>query len=336
MHIYYPSNAVIYSRSVTGISNVTEQYIGIQPDTVFVLSGSSLLSSSLSASYASSSLSASYALTASYAPSTPSVSASYASSSTSASYALSASYAPSSGNNATASYAGTASYLVGYRDTNRVVDQSWEFLSSHTSTDSIFDGWNIINGTVTSVNSELGHPGIVRRNTNVTQNLPNSFTPSISTAVAGIALGDFRSFEVILRPAVTSAYDHVVRIGLFTDMAGLTQSKGFYFERTGSAGISASWQLTSMSGSIMQTTGSPVTYGTGAGDWHNFKLLRDNVTNKISYIIDDIFYTTSSYNLPLDTGFVFGVQIYPTIAAQRSFDIDYARITSYPITSSGR
>lgn len=52
MHIYYPSDAVVYYKNTPIGGPVTEQYIGVQPDTIFVLSGSTNFTSSLTASSA--------------------------------------------------------------------------------------------------------------------------------------------------------------------------------------------------------------------------------------------------------------------------------------------
>lgn len=61
--IYYPSNATIYTRNVSG-SSLIEQNIGIAPDQIFVFSGSTNFTASLSASWSSQSLSSSFALNA--------------------------------------------------------------------------------------------------------------------------------------------------------------------------------------------------------------------------------------------------------------------------------
>jgi hypothetical protein len=138
--IYYPSNATVYTRNVN--SYLTEQIIGLTPDTIFVFTTGSLgFTSSIfygnSASYASSSISSSYTLTASYALNggggnslsaswaSQSLSASYASSSVSSSYTLTASYALNGGgggggNSLSASWASqslSASYLIGSTST---------------------------------------------------------------------------------------------------------------------------------------------------------------------------------------------------------------------------
>lgn len=73
--IYYPTSTRIYQREVVN-QNLTELSIGIQPDQILVLTGSTFFTSSLSASYASTSniaSSSSYSLTSSY-----SLSSSYA------------------------------------------------------------------------------------------------------------------------------------------------------------------------------------------------------------------------------------------------------------------
>jgi len=152
--VYYPSNASVYTRQVAG--GLTEQTIGLTPDTIFIFTTSSLgFTSSImygnSASWASSSYSSSYALSASYAPGSPSVSASYAltaswapstpnnfsvsssfsSASISSSYATSASYAPGSPS-VSASYALTSSYALSasYAPGNPSVSASYALTAS--------------------------------------------------------------------------------------------------------------------------------------------------------------------------------------------------------------
>jgi hypothetical protein len=95
MYIYYPSNAVVYTRQVGGPNMVTEQWIGSGPDSVIIISGS-------------------YPPTAS----TAFISASYAivyttsmSLADSASWAGTASYSLNALGTPSASYAGTSSFL---------------------------------------------------------------------------------------------------------------------------------------------------------------------------------------------------------------------------------
>ena len=243
----------------------------------------------------------------------------------------------------TATNATSASYLLGYRDTSRLVDISWEFLSAHQSADQVYDGWNIYNGTMLpTLSSTLGHPGVLRRQSSTSTTTPSAFTPGLIAAPTQpmhIAWGDFRSFETIMRN-VQTAPDHIMRVGLFSDILATGVVRGFYFERTGSVGsITGSWRYAARSASINQSFPTSVKYGSGsAGDdgWHKFQLVRNNVTNKMHYLIDGIQYGTSSYIMPATTGYQFGIQIWPTIVTVRQFDIDWARITSYPITTVGR
>lgn len=50
--IYYPKDSVVYTRTPSGSNNMLEQYIGVEPDKIIIISGSTAFTSSLTSSYA--------------------------------------------------------------------------------------------------------------------------------------------------------------------------------------------------------------------------------------------------------------------------------------------
>ena len=125
--IYYPSNASVYTRQVNG--NLTEQIIGLTPDTIFVFTTASLgFTSSLTSTGTSSwANSASVAISASWAPSSmASMSSSYALTS---SFAISASWAPNSGGGTTLNTGSTYPITASWSQTSSVA-----ITSSYSST----------------------------------------------------------------------------------------------------------------------------------------------------------------------------------------------------------
>lgn len=45
-YIYYPKESEVYTRNVSG-SNLVEQYIGIEPNTIFIFDGHTELTASI-------------------------------------------------------------------------------------------------------------------------------------------------------------------------------------------------------------------------------------------------------------------------------------------------
>jgi len=148
--IYYPSNASVYTRQVNG--NLTEQILGLTPDTIFVFSTASLgftasLTSSGTSSWASSSISSSYAnyadsasvaISASYAPSSGG-GATLATGSTypiTASWAISASWAPSSGGGTTLTTGSTYPITASWSQTSSLALSSSAIYLSASATNS--------------------------------------------------------------------------------------------------------------------------------------------------------------------------------------------------------
>lgn len=117
MYIYYPSNAVVYTRQVGGPDRVTEQWIGAGPDQVIIISGSYPPTASM------------YFITASYA-------VDYATSQslcTSASYAGTSSYSLNALGTPSASYSQTSSFL-------NLITPSYGVTASFDPTSSISQG----------------------------------------------------------------------------------------------------------------------------------------------------------------------------------------------------
>jgi hypothetical protein len=199
-----------------------------------------------------------------------------------------------------------------------------DFLQAGTETGEVgLYNWNLANGQVTAVNSELNHPGVCRYRCSGTANTVSwlSTSNTNNNTTAQFHIDDVQEFTIVFKDVQTDL-DTYRTYGLLADATNTAgQPNGIYLQK-GIVGVSAgSWSFVCQRNTVSRTS---VTWQTQDTSWHKIRVVI--TASQVDFYADGATSPTASIttNIPTSTTLAPFIILTPTgPSLVRTVDFDF-------------
>ncbi len=197
-----------------------------------------------------------------------------------------------------------------------VVTLQDHFMTGATTNGTIGDlGWSVSGGSLTLVNAEAGHPGIVRRGTGTTSGTITSI--QLRSSSTSMRMDDTFDLRWGIRVGTVDANTRV-RAGTMFQPTADPSSFGAYLEKLTT---DTTWFTVTRASDVETRTNTGVTVGS---DWITLRIRRIDGTT-VGFSINNGTEITHTTNVP--TGVTLpGAHIVNAEAANKTIDIDWFRL----------
>ena len=199
-----------------------------------------------------------------------------------------------------------------------------DFLQAGTETGEVgLYNWNLANGQVTAVNSELNHPGVCRYRCSGTANTVSwlSTSNTNNNTTAQFHIDDVQEFTIVFKDVQTDL-DTYRTYGLLADATNTAgQPNGIYLQK-GILGASAgSWSFVCQRNTVSRTS---VTWQTQDTSWHKIRVVI--TASQVDFYADGATSPTASITttIPTSTTLAPFIILTPTgTSLVRTVDFDF-------------
>lgn len=207
--------------------------------------------------------------------------------------------------------AGSGGSIYDYRTTIKLQD---DFIAGSTTSAAIGTlGWTFANGSITKLEGEANHPGIIRRSTGAVSGTVATFF-IYNSAQPFIPAGS--SYDIVwLFRLNTNDANTTVRIGTHSMTITDPPGSGEYLEKLDA---DTNWFFVTRNGGTQTRTNTGVAVGT---DWVTLRPVKTGNTS-VAFYLNGVLVGTSTTNLPA-VGVNPAVTIVNSTAAAKTIDFDY-------------
>lgn len=176
--------------------------------------------------------------------------------------------------------------------------------------------WSLTNGTISNVNNEANHPGMILLRTSATANQICSLHLGANTASTLIRFDEWDRMRWIFAP-VTNSADCIYQVGMMSAFGALAPAHGVWLEKLAA---DANWFFVCAKNSAQTRLNTGVAFGTA---WVNIESRRI-VAGQVGFKINGGAELVINSNVPdASDSFNIGFQRTPTAAVTREVKLDW-------------
>ena len=186
--------------------------------------------------------------------------------------------------------------------------------------------WSFTNGTLSNINNEVGHPGMILLQTGTTANLVHSFYLASNAATTTMRMDEWARMCWIFAPSAISA-DCAYQVGMMAAFGALLPAHGIYLERLAA---DANWFFVSRNNGVQTRVDTGVVLDL---NWVKVNFRRVSAAS-VGFRINNSAEVFINTNIP-DAGdsFNVGLQRTPTGIIARNMKLDFFSMKSAAIAT---